>query len=93
MSDMGDYWRDMHEHSKQRRAANRDRSAIILRDSGVRFDTRNGGAHLIVHGPKAVYDFWPGTGLWQQRGASRAWRGVRSLVREVTGREPVIYSS
>lgn len=69
MSDdtMADYWRDvkpaMQEASKQRRAFNRDSSAALLRANGVQFESKNDGAHLIVHAKGRVFDFWPGTVL------------------------------
>lgn len=49
---MADYWRDakpaMQEASQQRRASNRANSAALLRANGVPFESKNGGAHLIV---------------------------------------------
>lgn len=49
---MADFWRDlkpaMQEASQQRRASNRDNSAALLRANGVQFESKNGGAHLIV---------------------------------------------
>ncbi len=99
MGDMGDYWHDvrptMVKKSQQRRANNRDRSAALLRSNGVPFESKNGGAHLIVQGHQVLIDFWPGTGLWQERGsiATRGFiatgRGVRSLVKRITGRNIV----
>lgn len=82
---MADFWRDvkpaMQEASRQRRASNRDNSAALLRANGVQFDSKNGGAHLIVHGGAGrVFDFWPGTGLWIERGKKQRYRGVHSLL-------------
>lgn len=86
MGDMGDYWRDvtpvLQERSKQKRASNREKSARLLSEAGIQFQSKNDGAHLIVAGYKGhVYDFWPGTGLWRMRGSPRDHRGVRSLIR------------
>ena len=66
---MADFWRDvkpaMQEASQQRRASNRDNSAAMLRANGVQFESKNGGAHLVVRdGIGRIFDFWPGTGLW-----------------------------
>ena len=82
---MADYWRDakpaMQEASQQRRASNRANSAALLRANGVPFESKNGGAHLIVRdGSGRIFDLWPGTGLWQLRGAPQRWRGVQSLL-------------
>lgn len=82
---MADFWRDvkpaMQEASQQRRASNRDNSAALLRANGVQFESKNGGAHLVVRdGIGRIFDFWPGTGLWQLRGTPQRWRGVHSLL-------------
>lgn len=93
MGDMGDYWHDvrpaMVKESQQRRASNRERSAALLQFNGIPFESKNGGAHLIVYSQKATYDFWPGTGLWQERGSTATGRGVRSLVKRATRRNIV----
>jgi hypothetical protein len=86
MADMGDYWRDvtpaLKERSQQKRASNRQQSAKMLTDAKVKFESRNGGAHLIVTAADGlVADFWPGTGKWMQRGYPGSSRGVRSLLR------------
>lgn len=66
-SDMGDMWREVREEMREKRAANREASADILRERGVAFTELNIGAHLVVkHGGRTV-DFWPGTGLWHAR--------------------------
>lgn len=80
MSDMGDMWRDVNDASKEKRAQNRDRSAEMLVQAGVPFVSKNGGAHLIVDGR---FDFWPGTGLWMERGKPKKHRGIRSLLARV----------
>ena len=82
---MADYWRDVtpaiQEASQQRRASNRANSAALLRANGVPFESKNGGAHLIVRdGSGRIFDLWPGTGLWRLRGAPHRWRGVQSLL-------------
>jgi len=53
-----------------KRAGNRDNSAAILSHAGIKFDSRNGGAHLVVYHNGFTFDFWPGTGKWCQRGAA-----------------------
>lgn len=56
---------------------NRPAAAQMLKQAGIPFESKNGGAHLIVAGR---YDFWPGTGLWQARGEATKQRGVRRLI-------------
>lgn len=82
MSEMGELWNYARSMRQEKRAANRESSADLLRQAGIPFQPRNAGAHLIVM-PKAgeLIDFWPGTGLWQQRGTTRKNRGVRSLIK------------
>lgn len=84
MGDMGEYWRDvapdMKKRSEQKRAQNRSDSARLLAEEGVNFHSNNRGEHLIVEHHGATFDFWPGTGKWIKRGASKYMRGVRSLL-------------
>jgi hypothetical protein len=69
-------WKAWKKDSQEKRAANRDASAEILRTKGIAFESKNGGAHLIVHG----FDFWPGTGKWVRRRDGRKGRGVNNLI-------------
>ncbi len=65
---------------QEKRASNREQSALILQRGGCVFESKNNGAHLIVlAGPHEV-DFWPGTGLWIVRGEQQKRRGVRKLL-------------
>lgn len=84
MGDMGDYWQDvrpaMIKESQRKRARNRAYSALTLSELGVLFESRNDGAHLIVRGQSSVIDYWPGTGLWRERGSVATGRGIKSLV-------------
>jgi hypothetical protein len=84
--DMAATFDAMHEASKAKRARNREASARLLREAGIGFEERNGGAHLIVAGR---YDFWPGTGLWMARGEKTKRRGVKELIARIT-RDPGI---
>jgi hypothetical protein len=75
---LSDFWRDVRHAGQVKRASNRAQSPEFLREAGVEFEVKNGGAHLIVKGPAGLIDFWPGTGLWIVRGAiwrGAAWRG------------------
>jgi hypothetical protein len=54
-------------------------SLKLLRDRDIPFVVKNGGAHIIVNGR---IDFWPGTGLWIERGGPRG-RGVKDLLRHI----------
>jgi len=87
----GDFWRDvrpaMQEASKQRKAANRAAATKLLKAAGLAFESKNDGAHLVVRDNGMVFDFWPGTGLWQMRGARHQRRGVHALLKTI-GKEP-----
>ena len=69
----------MKEQSQERRANNRESSAAILTNKGIPFESKNGGAHLIVNGGEV--DFWPGTGKWIFRQSRKQGRGVRQLLK------------
>lgn len=76
MADMADTFRVLREESKARRLNNRERSAQRLTDLHIPFVVKNDGAHIIVKG----VDFWPGTGLWQDRTLPATGRGIRTLL-------------
>lgn len=75
-----EFWRDVKKAKQEKRADNRDRSTEMLVIAGIPFVSKNNGAHLIVDGR---FDFWPGTGLWMERGKSKKNRGIRSLIERI----------
>lgn len=79
-SDWGALHQAMKERSQERHAGNRESSATLLIDADIRFESKNHGAHLIVRALGQTFDFWPGTGLWQQRGTTQQHRGVHKLI-------------
>ena len=80
MSDMGESFRDMTRYKKEKRAANTQSSTRLLEANAVPFESKNGGAHLIVQGIDCTIDFWPSTGLFHIRGG-RKGRGIRNLLK------------
>lgn len=70
----------MRKMSQEKRASNREASAAMLIEAGIQFESKNDGAHLIV---ADKYDFWPGTGLWMERGKTQRSRGVRGLIKRI----------
>lgn len=56
----------------------------MLLKAGIRFETKNLGAHLIVRALGLTVDFWPGTGLWIVRDTKRQGRGVQRLIDALT---------
>jgi hypothetical protein len=81
VSDIGDDFKYMRELSQKKRASNREHSADILAAADIPYVSKNGGAHLIV---ADRFDFWPGTGLWMERGKPQKHRGVAKLIARIT---------
>jgi hypothetical protein len=81
---MGDYWRDVKAARQEKRADNRKSSAEMLAEAGIKSETKNGGAHLIVSAIGKTIDFWPGTGLWMVRGQPKRSYGFRGLIAACT---------
>ncbi len=65
---MTEIFRDMRERSKKLRLAGREAGPARLAELGLKFDTSNNGAHLLVHAPGRRINFWPGTGRWHDPG-------------------------
>lgn len=79
MGEAGDLYREMRHESQKRRAHNRKSSAQLLRTRNIDFESRNGGAHLIVNSKGRRIDFWPGTGRWRDHNG-RTGFGIRRLL-------------
>jgi hypothetical protein len=78
---MGDDFNALKKFKQEKRADNREHSAALLVQSGIKFEARNLDAHLIVQAGAKIVDFWPGTGLWIVRGeTTKRQRGVRHLI-------------
>lgn len=82
MGDMGDYYRDLKEAQKEKRADNRESSRAYLDKHDIPYTVKNNGAHLIVEGSTCFIDFWPGTGRWVTREGKGGF-GVRNLVNHI----------
>lgn len=83
MSEMGEMFRERREHSKMKRAQNRQNSVELLTEKNIPFTSNNGNVHLVV---AERYDFWPGTGLWSDRHDKQSKqknRGVFSLIKRI----------
>ena len=86
MSEMGEMFASMKEASQVKRANNRSSSLQILIDNGIAFESHNSGAHLIINRNGRIWDFWPGTGKWVERGINRYRRGVYRLLQAIPSR-------
>lgn len=83
----GDFWREKKKLGQLKRASNREQAPILMTEAGIPFESKNGGAHLIVRDGELVINFWPGTGLWVVQGHPMHHRGVFKLIRYVKKQE------
>lgn len=79
MGDMGDDFRAWDKEKKVKRASNTVESTRMLLEAGIEYESKNGGAHLIVNTPSGLVDFWPSSGLYIIRSSGQKRRGVRNL--------------
>ncbi len=83
MGDMGGDFRAWDKAKKEKKEANKMSSTELLTDSGIEFETKNYGTHLIVSHNDKVADFWPSTGKWAIRPSGDYRRGVFKLIKEL----------
>lgn len=76
-------WKALRQERFAKRERNRESGAELLRKNGIAFTEHNGGAHLVIEPNR--YDFWPGTGRWQNRETGRKGVGVRNLLADIKG--------
>ncbi len=82
MGDVGDIFSAMKKAGQDKRASNREKSPQMLEASGILFEIKNKGAHLVVEGDQCYIDFWPGTGKWKSRNGKEGF-GVRNLINHI----------
>lgn len=80
-SEIDEIYAELKKISQAKRASNRARSTQILINFGVKFESKNMGAHLVVNCRKGIIDFWPGTGKFITRETKKQGRGVRHLLK------------
>ena len=80
MSDTGELWREMRRDAAEKRRSNLEKSTRILQGSGVRFESHNGGLHLIVRTAAGPVNFFPSTGRYT---GALDGRGVFNLMRDL----------
>lgn len=77
--DVSAMWREHKAADAERRRERREAAPKELRAAGIRFDSRNGGAHLILS-TTPIIDFWPGTTQWTIRGSFKPRYGLKKLI-------------
>ena len=84
MSDTSEYWHDVREWGKTRRAYHRKKtlstSLAVLEKEGVKYEPRNSGLHLIIRTSQGQVNFYPTTGRYN--GIVRGY-GVEALIRDL----------
>jgi len=65
MGDMGDYYRDRRDATKDRHARWHDENMKVMESSGIPFEVKNYGESVMTV-KKAV--FYPSTGRWVYKG-------------------------
>ena len=78
MGDMGDYYNDLKEASKQKKIENLSSSLQLLEDNNIRFQ-KFSNTHIRI----GDYDFWPSTGLFRNIKTNKSGRGVFNLMRRL----------
>lgn len=71
------------KRGQKKRSNNRQASTELLEEQRIDFDSKNGGAHLIVQGTTGLIDFWPGTGRWVGRSGFKEGFGVKRLIEHI----------
>lgn len=80
MGDMAEVFNDLRKFKQEKRRSNTAYSTNMLRESGIAFETHNGGIHLVLTKNDQVIDYWPSTGLWWIRGTRNKRRGIARLI-------------
>lgn len=80
MSDNTAHYDALKDQSKQRKRNNLEYSTRKLKESGIEFESKNGGVHLIVSQGLTTIDYWPSTGKFIDRGGDKSGRGVNNLL-------------
>lgn len=80
----GELWREYRRDRAAKRESNRDEGARLVQEAGYDHDVKNNGAHIIIRHAGVVWDYWPGTGRWQERRSVWKGRGVRKLLDRIS---------
>lgn len=83
MSDIGELYSALKEVQRDKKIKNIESSLALLRARSIEYKVCNvGNHHTLVAGR---YDFWPSTGLWQDRKSGERGRGVLNLIKLIYG--------
>lgn len=77
---MGEVFNEWNKVKKEKKRSNKEYSTELLKNKGVKYESRNAGVHLIIHTEDGLIDFWPSTGKFiTRKGVSG--RGVKNLLK------------
>lgn len=77
-------YRSIEKDQQEQRAIKRNSAPEQLKNAGVKFESKNEGAHLIIRHKGQVIDFWPGTERWKPQGFKRNF-GINKLLSFIAG--------
>lgn len=80
MGDVSDMYKDIREVNKLEKRERTQAAPEKLRESGLVFEVKNGGSHVIVSTRDGKIDFWPGNELWIIRGTKKRQYGIDELI-------------
>ena len=87
MGDMGEIFNEWSKVKKDKKRSNQRQSTEMLINAGAKFQSKNGGNHLIVEGRNGLIDYWPSTGKFIERGGAEG-RGIKKLIRKLHLEDP-----
>ena len=85
MSEFAETQKAFREYFREKRQTNKEQSTALLIEKGIKFESRNDGAHLMIETAKGRVNFYPSTGLYN--GAFEG-RGVFNLLKDLNLLKP-----
>lgn len=85
MGDQAEFWRDVKDEQKRRKALREEENLRKLEASGIPFETNyKTRGHVVIRvGNVTTYDFWMTTGRFIERKTRRGGYGADRLLRRV----------
>lgn len=85
MGDQAEFWRDMKDEQRVRKALREEENLRLLEASGIPFETNyKTRGHVVIRvGDVATYDFWMTTGRFIERKTKLGGYGAKRLIHRV----------
>lgn len=85
MADMGDYWKDLKPHFKEKRknyvSTSISNAENFFKKRTIEYKLLEGTGQFQIKLPNEIIDYWETTGTWIARKTKKRSRGFRSLMR------------